>query len=201
MTPEAFAAETGVSRETLTRFERYAAFLTKWQQAINLVAPSTLKDIWGRHFLDCAQLMPHLNPGGPLVDLGSGGGFPGVVLALLGAADVHLIEVDQRKCAFLRELNRELGLGMTVHESRIEALEPWEAWSLTSRALAPLPKLLDWAAGFIGPGTVALFLKGEGAAVELTEARKGWKMAAECLRSRTSPTGVILRLTQLERKT
>jgi 16S rRNA (guanine527-N7)-methyltransferase len=90
---------------------------------------------------------------------------------------------------------------MTIHEARIEAVTPWEARSLTSRALAPLPKLLDLASGFVGPGTVGLFLKGEAASQELTEAQKGWKMTAECLRSRTSPTGVILRLTHMERKT
>jgi 16S rRNA (guanine527-N7)-methyltransferase len=200
MSPDEFVAETGVSRETLARFEAYAALLTKWQRAINLVAPSTLNDIWRRHFLDSAQLVSHV-PKGPLIDLGSGAGFPGAVLALLGAADVHLVEADGRKCAFLRELNRELGLGMTVHESRIEAMAPWEACGLTSRALAPLRRLLDLSAGFIGPGTVGVFLKGETAREELTEADKAWNMDVECLRSLTSPTGVILRLTHMERKT
>jgi 16S rRNA (guanine527-N7)-methyltransferase len=200
MSPEDFVAETGVSRETLARFERYAALLIKWQRAINLVAPSTLKDIWRRHFLDSAQLISHMPTTGPLIDLGSGAGFPGAVLALMGVADVHLIEADQRKCAFLRELNRELGLGMTIHEARIEAVTPWEAHGLTSRALAPLSKLLELASGFIGPTTIGVFLKGEGASEELTEAAKAWKIAAECLRSRTSPTGVILRLTHMERK-
>ena len=201
MTPEQFAAEISVSRETLARFERYEMLLGKWQRAINLVAPSTLKDIWRRHFLDSAQLISHLPGPGPLVDLGSGAGFPGAVLALLGAADVHLIEADKRKCAFLREVNRELGLGMTIHQARIEDVVPWEARSLTSRALAPLDRLLSLASGFIGPATVALFLKGESVSGELTQAEKEWNMAPEYLRSRSSPTGIILRLTKMERKT
>jgi 16S rRNA (guanine527-N7)-methyltransferase len=202
MTPDEFAAATGVSRETLARFEAYAELLAKWQRAVNLVGPSTLAEIWSRHFLDSAQLAPLLPGGdGSTVDLGSGAGFPGAVLALLGVRSIHLIEADGRKCAFLRELNGHLGLGMTIHERRIEQVAPWEAQSLTSRALAPLPKLLSLAEPFIGPATVAVFLKGEGASQELTGVQKEWKMDVECLRSRSSPGGVILRLTHMERKT
>ena len=198
MSPEGFAAATGVSRETLERFELYARLLGKWQRAVNLVGPA---DVWSRHFLDSAQLAPLLPAGGPIFDLGSGAGFPGAVLALLGVADVHLVEADARKCAFLREVNRQLTLGMTIHKSRIEELAPREARGLTSRALAPLPRLLDLARNLIGPATTALFLKGEAAQQELTETENRWSMVVECLRSRTSPTGVILRLTQMERKT
>ncbi|MBM3534196.1 MAG: 16S rRNA (guanine(527)-N(7))-methyltransferase RsmG [Alphaproteobacteria bacterium] len=200
MSPEEFQAATGVSRETLDRFRLYAALLTRWQRAVNLIGKSTAADIWERHFLDSAQLHPHLAEAPGLVDFGSGAGFPGAVLATLGAKDVHLVESDSRKCAFLRELDRQLGLGMTIHESRIDHLTPWKAQSLTARALAPLPQLLDMAEEFLSPDTICLFLKGETVDRELTEAEKGWNMTVSRLPSRTSPTSVILRLTRLERK-
>lgn len=201
MTPEDFAVATGVSRETLDRLRLYASLLIRWQRAVNLIGKSTAADIWQRHFLDSAQIHPYLAEGLGLVDFGSGAGFPGAVLAALGVKDVHLIESDSRKCAFLRELDRQLVLGMTIHEARAESLTPWKARSVTSRALAPLPRLLDMTGEFLGPETVCLFPKGETADQELTEARKGWNMAVERLPSRTSPTGVILRLTRVERKT
>lgn len=200
MTPEEFGAATSVSRETLDRFRLYAALLTKWQRAVNLIGKSTAADIWERHFLDSAQLYPHLSERPGLIDFGSGAGLPGAVLAVLGARDVHLVESDSRKCAFLRELDRQLGLGMTIHESRIDHLTPWKASSLTARALASLPKLLDMAEEFLTPETVILFPKGETVDQELTEASKGWNMTVSRLASRTSPTSVILRLTRVERK-
>ncbi|MSP50091.1 MAG: 16S rRNA (guanine(527)-N(7))-methyltransferase RsmG [Alphaproteobacteria bacterium] len=200
MSPEEFGAATGVSRETLDRFRLYATLLTRWQRAVNLIGKSTAADIWERHFLDSAQLRPLMADGPGLLDLGSGAGFPGAVLAILGATDVHLVESDSRKCAFLRELDRQLGLGMTVHEVRIDHLTPWKARSLTARALAPLPRLLDMAKEFLGPETVCLFPKGATADEELTEAEKGWNMTVSRLASRTSPTSVILRLTRVERK-
>ncbi len=200
MTPGEFGAATSVSRETLDRFRLYATLLTKWQRAVNLIGKSTAADIWERHFLDSAQLYPHLSERPGLIDFGSGAGFPGAVLALLGARDVHLVESDSRKCAFLRELDRQLGLGMTVHEERIDHLTPWKASSLTARALASLPKLLDMAEEFLTPETVILFPKGETVDQELTEASKGWNMTVSRLPSRTSPTSVILRLTRVERK-
>ena len=200
MTPEEFGAATRVSRETLDRFRLYAALLTKWQRAVNLIGKSTAADIWERHFLDSAQLYPHLSERPGLIDFGSGAGFPGAVLALLGAQDVHLVESDSRKCAFLRELDRQLGLGMTIHEERIDHLTPWKASSLTARALASLSKLLDMAEEFLTPETVILFPKGETVDQELTEASKGWNMTVSRLASRTSPTSVILRLTRVERK-
>lgn len=200
MSPEDFAAETGVSRETLDRFRLYAALLTKWQRAVNLIGKSTADDIWARHFLDSAQLFPLLSDKPGVVDMGSGAGFPGAVLAILGARDVHLIESDTRKCAFLRELDRQLSLGMTIHEARIDHVTPWKASSLTARALASLAKLLDLGESFIGPETVCLFLKGENADQELTEASEGWNMTKSAHASRTSPTSVILRLTRVERK-
>lgn len=200
MTPEEFAAATNVSRETLDRLRLYESLLAKWQRALNLIGKSTAADVWQRHFLDSAQLYPLLSEKPGLVDFGSGAGFPGAVLAAMGARDVHLVESDSRKCAFLREIDRQLALGMTLHESRIDHLTPWKASSVTARALAPLPKLLDMAEDFLDPETVILFPKGESVDQELTEALKGWNMTVERLASRTSPTSVILRLTRVERK-
>jgi 16S rRNA (guanine527-N7)-methyltransferase len=196
LTPEAFQAETGVSRETLDRLQRYADALVRWQARINLVAPATLPDLWRRHMLDSAQLLPLIPAGARrLIDLGSGAGFPGLVLAILGVPEVHLIEADSRKCAFLREAARLTGAGsITVHNRRIEAM-PAEAYDVvTARALAPLPELLKLARRFAGPGTVYLFPKGRGLAEELIKAPETATMRPDRIASRTDPGAAILKL-------
>lgn len=198
LSPEAFAAETGVSRETLNRLRRYAEMLTLWQQRINLVGRSTLPDLWRRHMLDSAQLMPLLPPGArTLVDLGSGAGFPGLVLAIMGVPEVHLIESDARKAAFLREVSRETSAPATIHAIRIEAAPTLVADVITARALAPLPALLRYASRFAGPATVMLLPKGQDAARELTEARKQMKMQVDSVPSVTDAAGSILRISDL----
>jgi 16S rRNA (guanine527-N7)-methyltransferase len=200
MTPVEFAAETGVSRETLARLAAYADLLTAWNQRLNLVGRGTVADLWRRHFLDSAQLHPLLPAGArTLVDLGSGAGFPGLVLAIMGGPHVHLIESDQRKAVFLREAIRVTQAPATVHATRIEAAPPLTADVVTARALAPLDALLDVAQRLLGPHTVCLFLKGRAAGDELTLAAKRWKMSADLLPSRSDPTGVILRLDHIER--
>jgi 16S rRNA (guanine527-N7)-methyltransferase len=200
MTSSEFAGETGVSRETLARLEAYAELLLAWNARLNLVGRGTVEDLWRRHILDSAQLHPLLPSGAAtLVDLGSGAGFPGLVLAILGGPHVHLVEADQRKSVFLREAIRVTGGAATVHAVRIEAAPPLAADVVTARALAPLDKLLDLAAPFLRPRTIALFLKGRGAEGELTLARRAWNMAADLLPSRSDPTGAILRLHDLER--
>ena len=206
LTPEDFAAEVIVSRETMERLRAYRDLLVKWQRAVNLISSNDLPDIWRRHFLDSAQLMPLLPPAphSPriIADLGSGAGFPGLVLAILGAGEVHLIESDGRKCAFLAEAARVTGAPVTIHNIRLgkDAPEPpIQADVVTSRALAPLEKLLDFAAPLLKPGGTCLFLKGAGAAEELTTAGKVWNMRVEKLPSRTSGEGLILRLGDLSR--
>ncbi|MDH3472186.1 MAG: 16S rRNA (guanine(527)-N(7))-methyltransferase RsmG [Rhodospirillales bacterium] len=209
MTPEDFAREIGVSRETLGRFERYAALLRDWNRAINLVGAGSLDDLWRRHMLDSAQLLAHLPPvradhDRVLVDLGSGAGFPGLVLALLGAGAVHLVEADQRKAAFLREAARQLDLAVEIHARRIEDMSPLPADVVTARACAPLPKLLGYAAGFPrvhGRRPVCLFLKGKRADEELTAARREWNMAVEHFPSRSDSNGRILRIGLIGRDT
>ncbi|HYG84692.1 MAG TPA: 16S rRNA (guanine(527)-N(7))-methyltransferase RsmG [Azospirillum sp.] len=196
----AFQKATNVSRETLERLAVYESLLAKWQKTINLVGPKTLNDTWGRHFLDSAQLFPLLPESTrTLVDLGSGAGFPGLVLAILGVPEVHLIESDVRKAAFLREAARATGAPATVHNKRIEAVSGLQADVVTARALAPLKDLLDWAFPLIGERGVALFLKGQNVEDELTDTTKYWKMQTERFDSITDPTGSILRMSGLVR--
>ncbi len=196
--PEDFAALSGVSRETLARLEAYAALLRQWNERINLVGRDTLRNVWRRHFLDSAQLLPHVPAGTrSLIDLGSGAGFPGLVLAILGVSGVELIESDARKCAFLREAARITEARVAVRHARIEAVPPREVDVVTARAYAPLDQLLVMAQRFIAPHTVCLFLKGERAGEELTAARRGWTMRAACHPSRADPRGVILKLEQV----
>jgi 16S rRNA (guanine527-N7)-methyltransferase len=192
-----------VSRETVSALETYAGLLRKWQKAINLVAGSTVDDIWARHFLDSAQLVPLLPEGdGHVTDLGSGAGFPGLVLALLTGRPTNLVESDQRKVAFLGEVARATGCAgrVQIHAARVEALKPWVSPIITARALADLTQLLDWASPFLATATVCIFPKGAKAEQELTAALRVWKMTVERRRSVTDPTGLILRLSHLERR-
>jgi 16S rRNA (guanine527-N7)-methyltransferase len=198
---EAFAATIDVSRETLDRLTVYLDLLRRWQRAINLVGPATLADPWRRHILDSAQLAAHLpSAAGSLVDLGSGAGLPGMVLALLGVPGVHLIESDPRKAQFLREVARTTGASVVIHAERIEHLAGWPADVITARALAPLPRLLTLAERFLTPATVCLFLKG-GATIpqELTDAAGDWHMVPEMFPSLSAPSGIVLKLREVGR--
>jgi 16S rRNA (guanine527-N7)-methyltransferase len=189
-----FQSLTSVSRETLARLSAYEQLLRKWQKAINLVGPSTLHDPWRRHFLDSAQLLDLIPPARPpgLIDLGSGAGFPGLVLAILGLPDVHLVEVDARKCAFLREVARITDTPVTIHPWRIADLPEQVFGIVTARALAPLDKLLDLAMPVAAPGARLLFHKGRTVDRELTTARKRWKLSMTRVASRSDAEGVIL---------
>lgn len=200
LSPEGFQAATLVSRETISRLESYAALLRRWQPTINLVAPSTLDDLWRRHMLDSAQLFPRLPPRPcRLADLGSGAGFPGLVLEIMGAGEVLLVESDKRKCAFLREAIRRTGSGAKIHENRLETLPKRAFDVVTARALSPLEELLGHAEKLLAPGGIALFLKGRRVEEELTHASKGWKMAIERFPSEAEPGGFILRVGDIVR--
>jgi 16S rRNA (guanine527-N7)-methyltransferase len=258
--PSEFASELkalgiNVPRGTLDRLETYAALLQKWQAKINLVGPATLPDLWHRHFLDSAQLLPLLHQplpppadecrsaptgwgkdgmggdaapqpgdqssgderalrrgtgegdsaeraGGVLVDLGSGAGFPGLVLAIMTGWRVHLIDSDQRKCAFLRQVALDCGVldRVTIHAKRIEQVTGIAADVVTARACAPLDDLLGLAAPFVGERGTCLFLKGAQAEEELTQARRRWTIGVESRGSISDPGGKILIITQLKRK-
>jgi 16S rRNA (guanine527-N7)-methyltransferase len=200
MMPLEFQRRTDVSRETLARLETYAALLRKWQKAINLVSRDSLADLWRRHMLDSAQLFPLLPENSrTLVDLGSGAGFPGLVLAALGVPEVHLVESDARKCAFLREAARALDVAVRIHNCRAEDMPAMAADVITARALASLPDLLDLAGRFIGPHTICLFLKGKGVDEELTRAGERWSMTLARQSSASDPSGTILRLEHVHR--
>ncbi|WP_374381013.1 16S rRNA (guanine(527)-N(7))-methyltransferase RsmG [Dongia sp.] len=208
MTPAQFASEMSqlgqnVSRETFSRLETYDALLRKWQAKINLVAKDSLQDLWRRHFLDSAQLLPLLPPGhDPITDLGSGAGFPGLVLAIMTERQVHLVDSDQRKGAFLIECARQAGVldRVKVHTTRIEAADAWKAPIITARALAALDQLLAWAEPFMTQETVCLFLKGAKVEDELTLASRSWNMAVTRHGSLTDPSGIILKLSNIERR-
>lgn len=196
-----FAAATGVSRETLERLRAYAELLVAWSARLNLVGRATLDDIWRRHFLDSAQLMPLLPSGAAsLIDLGSGAGFPALVLAIMGARGVELVEADSRKAAFLREAARIAGADVTIRACRIEAVPPRRADVVTARACAPLERLLTLGQRFIGPETTCLFLKGSRAEEELTTAAKAWTMTVSRHPSLADPSGVVLSLQRVVRE-
>jgi 16S rRNA (guanine527-N7)-methyltransferase len=199
LTPKAFAAETGVSRETLGRLERLTALLLKWQKAINLVASNSLQDVWRRHIWDSAQLFPLLPPGTrSVIDIGSGAGFPGLVLAAMGVPELHSVESDQRKCSFQREAARIAEIPVTIHARRVESLPKMQADAIVSRACADLPQLLEYTFPLMACSAQCLFLKGQQVERELTEAGKGWKMQTERIPSRTDPSGTVLRLSHVE---
>ena len=178
---EAFGSRFDVSRETLGRLETYQVLLARWNPRINLVARSTVDSVWDRHFTDSAQLFA-LRPADARVwaDLGSGGGFPGLVIAILAAEAaralrVTLVESDQRKCAFLSTVLRETGVAATVLARRIESVPPLGADVVSARALAPLETLIGYAQRHLAPGGRALFLKGESLSAELDIARRSWR--------------------------
>ncbi|WP_142849190.1 16S rRNA (guanine(527)-N(7))-methyltransferase RsmG [Telmatospirillum sp. J64-1] len=200
MTPEEVQAQIGVSRETLDKLRLYAETLEKWQPKINLVGPATLPDLWRRHILDSAQLYQLLPEGTEtLADLGSGAGFPGLVLAVMGVPDVHLLESDARKCAFLREVARLTDTKVTIHNKRIEQVQGLQADCITARALAPVADLLKLAQSLFKDDTECLFLKGRNSEEELTQAAKDWKMTVQRIPSVTDPSGLILRLKEVSR--
>jgi len=193
--PKRLAAQLDVSRETMARLESYVALVQKWQPRVNLVSPASLSDIWPRHIWDSAQLAPYIPAGSTrLLDIGSGAGFPGLVLAILTDAECHLVESDQKKAIFLRTVIRECGLTATVHNQRIETLPFLDADIITARALAPLDRLLALLGNQLRPGTRCLFLKG--AKVESELATLGAPPNLSCQRhpSLTNPDGSVIDL-------
>ena len=198
--PEEFAAETNVSRETLARLKAFAGLLEDWNSRHNLVSARSLADVWRRHFWDSAQLAPLVPASAKaLVDLGSGAGFPGLVLAemLRDRVAVTLYEATAKKCVFLAAAAERMGLAVTIRNCRIEEAAPQVFDVVTARALAPLPKLLGYVQRFTGPSSVCLLLKGQNLGSELTEAHKSWNMKARQIESLTDPSGVILEVRNL----
>jgi 16S rRNA (guanine527-N7)-methyltransferase len=192
-----------VSRETCDRLVAFADLLLKWQNSINLIAASTIPSLWQRHILDSVQLMQHVPPTAQRwLDLGSGGGFPGLVCAAIAherlpSLVVTLVESDQRKATFLREAARLMGLSVVVHSARISDIPNHNADIITARALAPLPRLFEMAYGHCADGGICLFQKGASYAAEIYEARMEWHFACEAFASVTAPDAVVLRIEKL----
>jgi 16S rRNA (guanine527-N7)-methyltransferase len=205
-----FARHFDVSRETIDKLLTYEALLRQWQKTINLVAESTLDAVWSRHFADSAQLLALAPPGAKRwLDLGSGAGFPGLVLAIMLAGrdgtKVTLVESDTRKAAFLGEVARRTGAPVDIRPERIENAATQSKLGsvdvITARALAPLPRLLELAAPAFSDHTVGLFLKGREAETEVDAAKERWAFAGELQPSLTDLSGRIVVVRALKAKT
>lgn len=198
--PEDFSAASNVSHETIERLKVYDATLRKWNEKVNLVAKSTIPDIWHRHFADSAQLF-HLacDLGGLWADLGAGAGFPGMVIAILAkekapGLTVALVESDARKCAFLSTVATLTGVKVRIINERAESATPLGATTLSARALAPLETLYPLARRHLAENGECLFLKGATVESELTTVRRIWDSSVEAIASVTDPKGVVLRI-------
>jgi len=197
-------ALTPVSRETAARLDRFVALLLETQRHTNLVGSGALPELWTRHVADSLQLLALAPDARVWLDLGSGGGFPGLVIACALADQpgraVHLVESNGKKAAFLRQVIRALSLPAEVHEQRIESLNDIAADVITARAVAPLAKLLGYVAPLLKKGGKALLLKGQDVERELTDAAKYWTIEAELTPSRTHPAGRIVVVRALQRR-
>ena len=200
--PTDFAAHFAVSPAIISKLERYAELLRQWQRAVNLVAASSLDNVWHRHFADSAQLLA-LAPGAKSwLDLGSGAGFPGMVIAILLSDQpdvrIELIEARARKCAFLAEVARATGAVVEIHQVRVETATIANRVSpidiITARALAPLDRLLALAGPWFGPQTRGLFLKGEQVHKEIEAAQRRWTFHVKLAKSQTDKNGRIVEI-------
>ena len=201
--PEDVVRLTDVSRETLSKIHAYLAVLDEWQERINLIGPDEGRHLWRRHILDSLQLLEQIGPGDKLVaDLGSGAGFPGLALACAlverAGASVTLVEKSPRKSEFLEAAIRSLGLPARVLTQRLEEAPEHRFDVITARALAPLPKLLGYAHGWLKPSGKALLMKGRDAVTELTLARESWIFDLSSRPSLSSPEGQILTVSAIK---
>lgn len=196
--------QLNVSQAVQSKLNTYVALLEEWQGKMNLVSDSTLPVVWTRHILDSAQVERHLTPSDRVIlDLGSGAGFPALVLAILDESKnrtVHLVESDGKKCSFLQAVADACGLQIVIHNERIEKMPVFKADVITARALAALDKLVGYAKPFIGERTRCLFLKGKKADEELKLCAKKFVFAVEKYASITSDEGKILCLTGVKKK-
>ena len=190
-----------VSRETLTALQNFADEVARWNGAINLVSKSALADLWQRHIWDSAQLYDlGAGQGGVWLDMGSGGGFPGIVMAIMGAQNLVLAEVDQRKATFLREVSRKLALQTRVISARLDEIPPCNAQTITARALAQLTDLLAHASRHLSPAGRAIFPKGRGFQHEIDAALKDWVFSCTNVPSKTDADAAILIVENIARR-
>lgn len=202
---DSFRAAVPVSDDTAAKLATYAGLIEKWTRSINLVARGSVGDLWTRHFIDSAQVYQIWDKRGTSwADLGCGGGFPGMVVAILARGEgrqlaMHLVESDQRKAAFLRAVSRETSTPVTIHAARIEDVPPLAAEIVSARALAPLTDLLGYALRHRAPNGQCLFLKGERYGDEIADALAKWRFQSQNFDSRTQPGAAILNIGEFAR--
>jgi len=198
--PTDFAVATGVSRETLRRLEVFVEMLAEWNARVNLVSEASLLHVWHRHILDCAQLFPLIPKTARVVlDLGSGAGFPGMVLALMGVQGLCLVESRGKKIQFLNAVAVATDTEVNVFNGRIEALRNISADVIIARALAPLDQLLGYGEGLCAPNAIQLYLKGQSFEDELTRAKQSWNMDVELYKSQTNSECSIIKIHNFSR--
>ena len=201
-----FCSHVSVSRETFEKLYIFYTTLTKWQNSINLISRSSAKNIWERHFLDSAQLYKYVKDiNGNILDFGSGAGFPGLVLAIMGKKNIHLVESDYKKCVFLKEISMLTDIDITIHNCRIENLRFFDVDLVTCRALAPLHKLIDYVENFVSKSSnknqnfpKLLFLKGKMYKQELSQLKKNKIVDFREYTSITDRYGKILYINKVE---
>ena len=198
-------SDFGVSRETLDRLQSYRDLLLHWNQRINLVGPATLDHFWARHALDSAQILMQARRGDRRwVDFGSGAGFPGLVIAALvganGGHTVTLIEASVKRCAFLREAARTLGVEVEIISEKIEAVLPRTVDVVTARAFTSLDGLLSYAQSWMGPDSQALFLKGQDVSTELEQASTNWAFEHMVVPSVSDRRGCVLKIQNVQKR-
>ncbi|UWQ79302.1 16S rRNA (guanine(527)-N(7))-methyltransferase RsmG [Leisingera sp. S132] len=204
MSSKELLGSLNVSRETMQRLDVFDKVIHKWNPKINLVSRSSMDQLWTRHIADSIQVFRCVGTPDHWVDIGSGGGFPGLVVAILAADEapgmkVTLIESDQRKSAFLRTAARECGVPLSVISGRIERVEPQNANVLSARALASLEDLIEFADRHLASDGTAVFPKGENWKKEVDKTRQRWRFEMETARSLTEPEAVILKIRGVER--
>jgi len=191
-----------VSRETFTRLSIYHDLLIKWQTKINLVSADSIADSWSRHFLDSLQLKNHLPKNEKaIIDIGSGAGFPGMVLSIAGVKNVHLVESDGKKISFLQEVARLTGSDAIIHHSRVEGIKIEKVGIIIARAVSDLDQLFAYVVPHVSHETICLFPKGKNYAKEIEDAKKEWSFDCEAIPSVTDNQGAILKISNLKRRT
>lgn len=200
--PDAFQRAFDLTQPQMDRLRRYAELLAKWQRAVNLVAPDSLPAMWSRHFADSAQLVPLIGSARTCIDFGAGAGFPGLVCAVLMAekreTTIHLVESNARKCSFLREVARQTGTAVEIHNARIEDMAARGKVNRTdvvmARGVAPLDRLLELVEPYFRSGAVGLFPKGRRAEQEVADAKRTWQFELRTHASTTDPGSRILEI-------
>ncbi len=191
----------GVSRETYERLKAYQDLLLKWQTKINLIGPDTVSDSWHRHFIDSLQLLPYINDlNARAVDFGTGAGFPGMVLAIAGAGDMHLIESDMKKVMFLREVARITNTKVTIHHQRIERASIQNVSIIYSRACSSLSELFSYASTYVSRETICYFHKGKNYSKEILDANGDWLFDYTSYPSVTDAQGTLVKVEHLSPK-